>query len=181
MRDGGPGGGRHPPALPAGRARRRGGNAVGLDPRDRHVNQPQDQLRGASRGAANCLQRDDAPDPVIRGRPTWPDGGGRRARQMLHPANVPTRPVTKPPSPSSKPPPTSEGGSRAAGDHLPGPLAGSPAAGAHGGQGYSNWAARPTIDGDRGPPGVPELVEVLPHTHRDHRLERERHTRLQHR
>jgi hypothetical protein len=84
-----------PRPVPAGRARRRGGNAVGLDPQDRHVSHLQDQLRGASWGSGELPQRDGAADSVGRGRPTCPRWWAAR-RQMSHLANV-----TPPESPTN--------------------------------------------------------------------------------
>jgi hypothetical protein len=84
-----------PRRVTAGRARRRGGNAVGLDAQDRHVSHLQDQLRGASWGSGELPQRDGAADSVGRGRPTCPRWWAAR-RQMSHLANV-----TPPESPTN--------------------------------------------------------------------------------
>jgi hypothetical protein len=78
-------GGHTPRALPAGKARRRGGDAVGPDPQERHASHPQDQLRGASLGSGEL--------PPARGRrrprePRAPDvspGGGSTPSEIAAP------------------------------------------------------------------------------------------------
>lgn len=82
--------GGHPPARPAGRTRRRGGNAVGLDPRERHVNYPQHQLRGLV-GSGEPPPARLAPAAPLPSPRTTPRGHQRHpARQhwIAHVCNV---------------------------------------------------------------------------------------------